>query len=104
MEALVQAGWARSDQVGISGCSYGGYYATQITSQYPDLFAASNPQCSLLDLLTEWQLGYSSLLSYLTGQTPMENPAAYLAISPSTMRQPFELPPSCFMGPMIFCK
>lgn len=92
VEALVQAGWARSDQVGISGCSYGGYYATQITSQYPDLFAASNPQCSLLDLLTEWQLGYSSLLSYLTGQTPMENPAAYLAISPlynaATIRTP----------------
>lgn len=92
VDALVQAGWARPDQVGVSGCSYGGYYAAQITSQYPDLFAASNPQCSLLDLLTEWQLGYSSLLSYLVGQTPMENPAAYLAISPlynaATIRTP----------------
>lgn len=79
---VVGQGWARADQLGVSGCSYGGYFAAQTTAQHPDVFAASNPQCALLDAFTEWQLGYSSLLSYLTGRTPMEAPEYYQAISP----------------------
>lgn len=79
---LVGMGWTRSDQLGVTGCSYGGYYAAQMITRFPDAFAAANPQCSLLDAFTEWQLGYSSLLSYLTGLTPMENPDAYRYISP----------------------
>ncbi|MGD1862125.1 MAG: prolyl oligopeptidase family serine peptidase [Leptolyngbyaceae cyanobacterium] len=79
---LVGQGWARPDQLGVSGCSYGGYFAAQAIAQYPDVFAAANPQCTLLDAFTEWQLGYSSLLSYLTGRTPMEAPDYYRAISP----------------------
>ncbi|MEM9118336.1 MAG: prolyl oligopeptidase family serine peptidase [Cyanobacteria bacterium P01_D01_bin.6] len=74
--------WARRDQLGVSGCSYGGYFAAQAIAQYPNVFAAANPQCSLLDAFTEWQLGYSSLLSYLTGRTPMEAPEYYRQISP----------------------
>lgn len=74
--------WARPDQLGISGCSYGGYFAAQAIAQQPEVFAAANPQCSLLDAFTEWQLGYSSLLSYLTGRTPMEAPEHYRQISP----------------------
>lgn len=74
--------WARRDQLGVSGCSYGGYFAAQAIAQYPNVFAAANPQCSLLDAFTEWQLGYSSLLSYLTGLTPMEAPEYYRQISP----------------------
>jgi dipeptidyl aminopeptidase/acylaminoacyl peptidase len=82
IQQVVRLGWASSGQVGVSGCSYGGYYAAQSLRLFPGLFAAANPQCSLLDTLTEWQLGYSGLLSYLVGQTPMEDPAAYLAVSP----------------------
>ncbi len=79
---LVGEGWARPNQLGISGCSYGGYIAAQTITQFPDVFAAANPQCSLLDAFTEWQLGYSSLLSYLTGLTPMEAPERYRQLSP----------------------
>ncbi len=79
---LIQRGWTTAGQVGVTGCSYGGYYAAQMMAQFPQLVAAANPQCSLLDLLTEWQLGYSSLLSYLVGQTPMVAPATYLQASP----------------------
>ena len=79
---LVGEGWARPNQLGISGCSYGGYFAAQTITQFPDVFAAANPQCSLLDAFTEWQLGYSSLLSYLTGLTPMEAPERYRQLSP----------------------
>lgn len=79
---LVGRGWSRPDQLGVTGCSYGGYYAAQAIAQFPDVFAAANPQCSLLDAFTEWQLGYSSLLSYLVGSTPMEAPERYRQISP----------------------
>ena len=79
---VVGRGWAGSDQLGVTGCSYGGYYAAQAIAQFPDVFAAANPQCALLDAFTEWQLGYSSLLSYLTGLTPMEAPERYRTISP----------------------
>lgn len=82
IQQIVQQGWARANQVGVSGCSYGGYFAAQSLRLFPGLFAAANPQCSLLDTITEWQLGYSALLSYLVGQAPMEDPAAYLAASP----------------------
>jgi dipeptidyl aminopeptidase/acylaminoacyl peptidase len=79
---LVGDRWVRRDQLGVTGCSYGGYFAAQAIAQYPNVFAAANPQCSLLDAFTEWQLGYSSLLSYLTGLTPMEAPERYRRISP----------------------
>ncbi|MGF1460897.1 MAG: prolyl oligopeptidase family serine peptidase, partial [Leptolyngbyaceae cyanobacterium] len=79
---LAEAGWARPDQLGVTGCSYGGYYTAQAIAQFPGVFAAANPQCALLDAFTEWQLGYSSLLSYLTGRTPMEAPEHYRQISP----------------------
>lgn len=82
VQQMVQQGWANAGQIGVSGCSYGGYYAAQSLRQFPGLFAAANPQCSLLDALTEWQLGYSDRISYLVGQAPMENPSAYLTISP----------------------
>ncbi|NER80319.1 MAG: S9 family peptidase, partial [Leptolyngbya sp. SIO1D8] len=79
---LVSQGWSTYEQLGVTGCSYGGYYSAQAIARFPDVFAAANPQCSLLDAFTEWQLGYSSLLSYLTGLTPMEAPDVYQHISP----------------------
>ena len=79
---LVSQGWSAHDRLGVTGCSYGGYYSAQAIARFPDVFAAANPQCSLLDAFTEWQLGYSSLLSYLTGLTPMEAPEVYQQISP----------------------
>ncbi|MEP0927841.1 MULTISPECIES: prolyl oligopeptidase family serine peptidase [Cyanophyceae] len=95
---MIQRGWTTADQVGITGCSYGGYYTAQFTSQFPQLVAAANPQCSLLDTLTEWQLGYSSLLSYLVGQTPMEAPNAYLQASPLYNAASIRTPTLLFHG------
>ncbi|HSM83246.1 MAG TPA: prolyl oligopeptidase family serine peptidase [Nodosilinea sp.] len=94
----VQQGWTTAAQVGVTGCSYGGYYAAQITAQFPRLFAAANPQCSLLDAFTEWQLGYSSLLSYLVGQTPMEAPDTYRQISPLYNAAAIRTPTLLFHG------
>ncbi len=95
---LIQRGWTTPAQVGVTGCSYGGYYAAQMVVQFPQLVAAANPQCSLLDLLTEWQLGYSSLLSYLVGQTPMVTPATYLQASPLYNAGAVQTPTLLFHG------
>lgn len=95
---IIGQGWTTSGQVGVTGCSYGGYYAAQVTARFPHVFAASNPQCSLLDAFTEWQLGYSSLLSYLVGQTPMENPERYGQISPLYNADRIRTPTMLFHG------
>ncbi|WP_017298615.1 alpha/beta hydrolase family protein [Nodosilinea nodulosa] len=95
---LIQRGWTTAAQVGVTGCSYGGYYTAQIAAQFPQMVAAANPQCSLLDTLTEWQLGYSSLLSYLIGQTPMEAPDRYLQASPLYNAEAIRTPMLLFHG------
>ncbi|HEY9878810.1 MAG TPA: prolyl oligopeptidase family serine peptidase [Leptolyngbyaceae cyanobacterium] len=79
---LISQGWTTGRKLGVTGCSYGGYYASQIIARFPTIFAAANPQCSLLDTFVEWQVGYSSLLSYLAGTTPMEDPQLYQQMSP----------------------
>ncbi|NJN20582.1 MAG: S9 family peptidase [Leptolyngbya sp. RL_3_1] len=95
---LVGQGWTTAGQLGVTGCSYGGYYTAQAITRFPDVFAAANPQCSLLDAFTEWQLGYSSLLSYLTGLTPMEAPETYQYISPLYGADRVETPTLIFHG------
>jgi dipeptidyl aminopeptidase/acylaminoacyl peptidase len=95
---LVSRNWVGANQLGVTGCSYGGYYAAQAIAAFPDVFAASNPQCSLLDAFTEWQLGYSSLLSYLTGKTPMEAPEIYRQISPLYSAEDVEAATMIFHG------
>lgn len=98
LNQIVQGGWTTPGQVGVTGCSYGGYYAAQLTIRFPQLVGATNLQCSLLDTLTEWQLGYSSLLSYLVGQTPMENPGRYQQISPLYNATAIQTPTLMFHG------
>ncbi|HEX2035116.1 MAG TPA: prolyl oligopeptidase family serine peptidase, partial [Chloroflexota bacterium] len=49
VDQLVAMGWTSYDRVGVSGCSYGGYFAAQAIVRHPQTFAAANPQCALLD-------------------------------------------------------
>lgn len=95
---LVSQGWTTRQQIGVTGCSYGGYYTSQAIARFPGLFAAANPQCSLLDTFTEWQLGYSSLLSYLVGKTPMEAPEHYQYLSPLYNADQITTPTMLFHG------
>jgi dipeptidyl aminopeptidase/acylaminoacyl peptidase len=95
---MIERGWTTAAQVGVTGCSYGGYYTAQLVTQFSQLVAAANPQCSLLDTFTEWQLGYSSLLSYLVGQTPMEAPTAYQQSSPLYNAEAIRTPMLLFHG------
>jgi dipeptidyl aminopeptidase/acylaminoacyl peptidase len=92
---LVGDRWVRRDQLGVTGCSYGGYFAAQAIAQYPNVFAAANPQCSLLDAFTEWQLGYSSLFSYLTGTHPHGSARALSPHFAPVQRGTTSRPPPC---------
>lgn len=79
---MIARGWTSKGKIGVSGCSYGGYFTAQSLVRHPDLYAAANTQCSLLDLFTEWELGYTPFLSYLEGRAPTTDPNEYLRDSP----------------------
>lgn len=82
VDHLVAAGIADADRVGITGCSYGGYFTLQSLRSYPGFYAAGNPQCSLVDLTEEFTFGYTPFVAYLMGRAPMADPNEYLADSP----------------------
>jgi dipeptidyl aminopeptidase/acylaminoacyl peptidase len=82
VEQLIDRGYTSRGRVGITGRSYGGYFASQSIASYHDLYAAANPQCSLLDLFDEWETGYKPYIGYLMGWTVEEDPAEYTRDSP----------------------
>lgn len=82
VKQAISRNYTKAGSVGITGCSYGGYFASQSIVRYPDLYAAANSQCTLLDLFNEWQLGYTPLMSYLEGRSPTVDAAEYLKDSP----------------------
>lgn len=82
VDHLVAEGVVDADRVGITGCSYGGYFALQSIRTYPDYYAAANPQCSLVDLFEEFTFGYTPFISYLMGRSPMAEPMEYMQDSP----------------------
>ena len=83
-QQMVDDGWVAPGQLGISGCSYGGYFALQSIARYPDLYTAANPQCALIDLVIEWSRGYATTMPFIQGPlTPYTNPQEYQDDSPS---------------------
>lgn len=81
-EQLIRGGWTSRGKVGITGCSYGGYFTSQSITRYPTLYAAANTQCSLLDLYAEFQFGFTPVLGYLMGRSPTTDPEEYTRDSP----------------------
>ncbi|EFO81342.1 peptidase S9 prolyl oligopeptidase [Oscillochloris trichoides DG-6] len=79
---MIARGWTNKSKVGIVGCSYGGYFTWQSIIRHPDLYAAANPQCALVDTITEWTRGYDVLMPYLEGLPPYNNMAEYRQDSP----------------------
>lgn len=80
---MIRRGWTSSSKLGITGCSYGGYFTLQSVTRHPDLYAAANPQCGFVDLFTEWSRGYASLAPYLMGLPPYNIPEEYRRDSPA---------------------
>lgn len=82
MRQTISRGWTAQNKVGITGCSYGGYFTSQSMTRYPDLYAAGNTQCTLLDLFNEWQFGFTPFIFKLEGRSPTTDPAEYQKDSP----------------------
>ncbi|WP_298820369.1 alpha/beta hydrolase family protein [Chloroflexus sp.] len=79
----IARGWTSAGKVGITGCSYGGYFVLQSIARYPDLYAAANPQCAFIDVISEWTLGVVILPPYLEGLPPYKAFNEYVNDSPS---------------------
>jgi dipeptidyl aminopeptidase/acylaminoacyl peptidase len=79
---MIRSGWTSRGKVGITGCSYGGYFAIQSVVRHPDLYAAANPQCALVDVTTEWTRGFDRLVQYLEGLPPFVATEEYRRDSP----------------------
>jgi dipeptidyl aminopeptidase/acylaminoacyl peptidase len=102
VQQMIRRGWTSRGKVGVSGCSYGGYFVTQSIVRHPTLYAAANTQCTLLDLFTEWELGFTPLLSYLEGRTPILDSAEYLRDSPIYNASKIRTPLLIFAGTVDF--
>jgi dipeptidyl aminopeptidase/acylaminoacyl peptidase len=94
----VAQGWTSRGRIGITGCSYGGYFTLQSTIRHPDLYAAANPQCALVDLFTEWTRGYQTLMPYIQGLPPWANTEEYRRDSPLYNADKIKTPMLTFQG------
>lgn len=99
---LVNTGWAAPGAVGITGCSYGGYFTSQSIGRHPNTYGAAVTMCTLLDNYTEWQTGFQGLMSYLIGSTPAQNPAEYAQDSPLYIANNVRTPTLIFHGSQDF--
>jgi dipeptidyl aminopeptidase/acylaminoacyl peptidase len=95
---MIQRGWTSQGKVGITGCSYGGYFTLQSITRYPDLYAAANPQCALVDTITEWTRGYGSLMPFYEGLPPYNATAEYRRDSPAYNVAAIKTPVLSFHG------
>jgi dipeptidyl aminopeptidase/acylaminoacyl peptidase len=100
---MITRGWTSRGKVGITGCSYGGYFAWQSIIRHPDLYTAANPQCALIDNVTEWTRGYRALMPYLQGPiTPYTAGAEFRADSPAYNASRVRTPVLAFHGDFDF--
>jgi len=83
VDHLVGLGVVDPDAVGVTGCSYGGYFTLQSLVELPDFYAAGNSQCSLNDMMYEYHFGWAPFLAYLMGRAPTMDPAEYVKDSPA---------------------
>jgi dipeptidyl aminopeptidase/acylaminoacyl peptidase len=82
MRQAIARGYTSPVKTGITGCSYGGYFTSQSISRHPDLYAAANTQCTLLEFFNEWQFGGTPFVSYLMGSAPTRDGEEYYHDSP----------------------
>ncbi len=97
VDQMVERGYTSRDQTGVTGCSYGGYFAAQSVTSQGDVYAAANPQCTLLDLTYEWEMGYTDLIAYLMGRSP-DGQDEYYQDSPLSRAEQVKTPTLIFAG------
>lgn len=75
VQQAIAQGYTSPGQIGITGCSYGGYFTAQSITRHPQLYAAAIPQCTLIDTDADWKTGNRGGMSFVSNQNP------YTAIS-----------------------
>jgi dipeptidyl aminopeptidase/acylaminoacyl peptidase len=78
---MLEHGYARKNQMGVNGCSYGGYVVNQSITQYPELYAAATSQCSIMDMADYWKTN-PYLVMFYEGSLPDERLEEYRRDSP----------------------
>jgi dipeptidyl aminopeptidase/acylaminoacyl peptidase len=102
LEQAIGQGWTSRGKIGITGCSYGGYFTMQSIVRHPDLYAAANDQCALVDAVVEWTRGYAALMPWMQGTTPFDADAEYRADSPAYNTGRIQTPLLTFKGDQDF--
>ncbi len=102
IEQLYAMGITSPDRIGVTGCSYGGYFSSQSVTRHPDAYAAVNPQCTLINLFHEWEFGYKPYLTYLVGRLPQDDWDEYYADSPLQRAELVRTPTLIFSGSVDF--
>ena len=78
---MLEHGYTNKSQVGVNGCSYGGYLVNQSITHYPELYAAATSQCSIMDMSDYWKTN-PYLVTYYEGSLPEKRPEEYRRDSP----------------------
>lgn len=81
VQYMIQQGYTSDGQVGVNGCSYGGYLVNQSITQYAELYAAAISQCSIMDLADYWKTN-PYLVTFYEGGLPEGLPDEYRRDSP----------------------
>jgi len=102
VDRLIEMGVADPAAVGVTGCSYGGYFTVQSMVEFPDLYKAGNTQCTLNDLIYEYNFGWSYTIGYLMGDSAAGNPAEYVKDSPVYRANEIKHPLLIFHGTQDF--
>lgn len=79
---MIDRGWTSRSKVGITGCSYGGYFTSQSIQRHPELYAAANTQCTWVELIVDFQVVGPLLNGFLQGGSPEDSAPEYVRDSP----------------------
>jgi dipeptidyl aminopeptidase/acylaminoacyl peptidase len=93
-------GWA--SKVGVTGCSYGGYFTTQSIARHPSTYDAAHAMCSLVDTFTEWNRGFPTDMAVLQGLPPQVAVEEYAKDSPTYNAGRIRTPLLAFHGTKDF--
>ena len=81
VQYMLEHGYTSESQIGVNGCSYGGYVVNQSITQYPELYAAAISQCSIMDMVDYWEFN-PYLVTFYEGNLPEDRPEEYRRDSP----------------------
>jgi dipeptidyl aminopeptidase/acylaminoacyl peptidase len=98
---LVEHGFARPDQILLTGWSYGGYLTLQALGKRPDLWAGGMAGIAIADWAIMYEDSADTLKGYqvaLFGGTPEEKPDQYAASSPITYVKKVKAPVLIIQG------